>query len=221
LAIIHYNCLMPPNLKYERDLQRQNISIIAGVDEAGRGPLAGPVVAAAVILPGKFTLKGIDDSKKLTPDKREKLFIKLTSAVDFGIGVVDELTIDKKNILQATFLAMKQAVAQLTNQPEHILFDGNQYNYLMQIPQTLIVRGDSISRSIAAASIIAKVTRDRLMVEYHKLYPQYGFAQHKGYGTAEHCEAIREHGPCPLHRKTFLTTVLNRPMELPLGVYDR
>lgn len=208
---------MPPTLRYENALKKKGITIIAGVDEAGRGPLAGPVVAAAVILPEKFRLPGVDDSKKITPQKREQLFEELVAMLDHGVGIVDERVIEEKNVLQSTFLAMVQAVGGLKKRPQHILFDGNQLNRKLDIPQTLIVEGDGISRSIAAASIIAKVTRDRLMLKYHEQYPQYGFDRHKGYGTAEHCAAIREHGPCPIHRKTFLTNVLNVQQTLALS----
>lgn len=200
---------MPPSLQYEQALKRKGYTVIAGVDEAGRGPLAGPVVAAAVILPSRYTLKGIDDSKKLSPEKRQQLYGALTSSVDYGVGIIEETIIDDRNILQATFLAMNKAIAALKGIPEHILFDGNRYNRLQNIPQTLIIKGDSISRSIAAASIIAKVTRDHIMEQYHAQYPQYGFDRHKGYGTQVHRDALQKYGPCPIHRKTFITSILS------------
>lgn len=209
---------MPPSLIHEKKLKKQGIKVIAGVDEAGRGPLAGPVVAAAVILPEGFTIRGIDDSKKLTEHKREELYEKIIKNIDHGLGIINERVIDKKNILQATFLAMNKAVQKLKKTPQHILFDGNRYNHSMKIPQTLLIEGDALSRSIATASILAKVTRDRIMYKYHKKFPQYGFNRHKGYGTKEHIKAIKKYGPCILHRKSFLTTILNEKLELPLLV---
>lgn len=182
---------------------------IAGVDEAGRGPLAGPVVAAAVILPARFSLTGLNDSKKVSPEKRQSLYEKLVASVDHGVGIIDENEVDTKNILQATFLAMNEAIKALNTRPDHILFDGNRYNRLQPIPQTLIIRGDSISRSIAAASIIAKVTRDHIMEQYHEQYPHYGFDRHKGYGTKAHRDAIQKYGPCPIHRKTFISSIID------------
>ena len=177
---------------------------IAGIDEAGRGPLAGPVVAAAVILPGAFSIEGLDDSKKLTGLKRELLFEKLTSdpAVSHGLGTATVSEIDARNILRASHEAMRRAVAALPAQPDHALIDGLPV-HPFPIPQTALVKGDGISLSIAAASILAKVTRDRMMLELDLEYPQYGFAKHKGYGTAFHLEQLREHGPCPAHRRSF------------------
>ncbi len=189
--------------RYERDLWRNNLSLIAGIDEAGRGPLAGPVVAAAVIFPQNTFLPGLDDSKKLSPRRREELFSKIhREARAVGVGVVSKVIIDRINILQATYLAMRQAVAELKVSPDYLLVDG------MTIPdldtlQLAIVKGDSLSISIAAASIVAKVTRDRIMVEQDKYFPQYGFAKHKGYGTKEHLRALDEHGVSPLHRRSF------------------
>jgi ribonuclease HII len=177
--------------------------LIAGVDEAGRGPLAGPVVAAAVVLPGSAMLQGLDDSKKLSPKKREQLFPKIQAqAVSYGVAVVNAEVIDEINILQAALLAMKQAVEQLQPIADLLLIDGNQ-KIKSSIEQWTIVQGDSKSLSIAAASVLAKVTRDRIMQDYHRLYPQYEFAQHKGYGTKLHRSLIAEHGPCPIHRRTF------------------
>lgn len=176
---------------------------VAGVDEVGRGPLAGPVMAAAVILPTGLLISGIDDSKKLSPQKREFLFDVITAkAIAIGIGVVEPDIIDRINILQATRLAMLYAVEQLTQQPDYLLIDGITL-INTTIPQKTIKKGDSLSISIAAASIIAKVTRDRLMVKMDLLYPGYGFAGHKGYGSSLHMEAIRRLGPSPIHRLTF------------------
>ena len=197
--------------RFEHDLLRAGIDRIAGIDEAGRGPLAGPVVAAAVMFPADWVcggmpkrLKKVNDSKQLTHDRREALFAELTSdpAIRFAVAQVDETTIDQINILQATHRAMNLALAKLDPAPQHALVDGLRVKTL-SCPQTAIVGGDGLSYSIAAASIIAKVTRDRWMVACHELYPEYGFAGHKGYGTAAHLAAIKQHGPCPIHRMTF------------------
>ena len=178
--------------------------LVCGVDEAGRGPLAGPVCAAAVILPPDMKIPGLNDSKKLTDKKRRELFDIITSeAVSYGIALVDEKQIDEINILQATFRAMEQAVSKLNMVPNLVLVDGNREPKL-ELPVKTVVKGDSLSASIAAASILAKVTRDRLMEELDETYPQYGFAVHKGYGTKRHYEALREFGPSPIHRMTFL-----------------
>ena len=188
---------------HERDAFRKGFVLVCGIDEAGRGPLAGPVVAAAVILPKSVRLRGVTDSKKLTPRQREDFFDKiLARAQAVGIGVVDNFQIDRINILQATFRAMTEAVAQLAVVPDFLLIDGP-YKLPVPIGQKGIPRGDSLSISIAAASIIAKVHRDRLMCRCHEEFPQYGFDRHKGYGTAGHYEALRKFGPCPLHRVTF------------------
>lgn len=177
---------------------------VCGVDEAGRGPLAGPVCAAAVILPRGLEIPGLNDSKKLTDKKRRALYdVIVAEAVAYGIALVDEKTIDEINILQATFRAMEQAVAKLPVLPDLALIDGNREPNLSVSVQT-IVGGDGKSASIAAASILAKVTRDRLMEELDAQYPQYGFAVHKGYGTKRHYEALREFGPSPIHRMSFL-----------------
>lgn len=190
-------------LHYERQLWSTGKRFLVGVDEAGRGPLAGPVVAAAVIFPSDVFIPGINDSKKLSPAMREQLYRPITeSAISIGIAWCDHQTIDQINILQATFHAMRQAIAQLNPQPEHVLVDGRPIPEL-NLPQTAIVGGDGKCFSIAAASIIAKVTRDRLMLEYDRLFPQYGFAQHKGYPTKKHIQAIIEYGYCPIHRTTF------------------
>lgn len=209
---------MAPHLKQEKILKKKGFKVVAGVDEAGRGPLAGPVVVAAVILPIRFTVQGIDDSKKIKKNLLKGLFEKIIKKVDYGIGIVDEKVIDKRNILQATFLAMNQAVGNLKQKPQHVLFDGNRYNYTLSLPQTLLIKGDSISKSIAAASIIAKVTRDEIMEKYHEKYPQYGFKDHKGYATKNHIAALREHGSCPIHRKKFVNTALTEELELPLVI---
>jgi len=176
---------------------------IAGVDEAGRGPLAGPVVSAAVILPLDFDCPGVNDSKKLTEKKREQLFPEIKAgAVAVGVGICSHAEIDEINILQAALLSMKRAVEDLAIQPDFVLVDGK-FTIPSPISQTAVIKGDSKSISIAAASIIAKVTRDRLMAELHHQYPVYGFNRHKGYPTQAHKQAILEHGPCPVHRRTF------------------
>jgi ribonuclease HII len=175
----------------------------AGVDEAGRGPLAGPVVAAAVILPESFTIVGLDDSKKLTHLQRVKILdLIITYAVDLAVGIVDHEAIDSINILRASLRAMEIAVNNLGRKPDFLLIDGNQRTSLL-IPQETVIKGDSRCCSIAAASIVAKVRRDEIMDEYHELYPEYNFRSHKGYPTKEHLEAIRKHGPCPIHRRSF------------------
>jgi len=188
---------------HEALARRQGYRHIAGIDEAGRGPLAGPVVAAAVILPAGFSLEGLDDSKKLSPSRRDSLFDEITgSALAIGVGLADHELIDRINILQATLAAMRQAVEKLQTAPDFLLIDGISQIHL-NIPQKTIKRGDSLSASIAAASIIAKVTRDRLMTLYDTQYPGYGFAGHKGYGSASHLAAIAELGPSPIHRLSF------------------
>ena len=180
------------------------LHVICGVDEAGRGPLAGPVCAAAVILPEHLQIPGLNDSKKLTDKKRRELFpVIQQQAIAYGIGLASEAEIDEINILQATFLAMRRALEQLTVRPEIALIDGNRETDF-GLPVKTVVKGDSLSANIAAASILAKVTRDNLMVELAKEYPEYGFEIHKGYGTKAHYEALRTYGPCPIHRKTFL-----------------
>lgn len=189
--------------RYERTLRQQGFSSIAGIDEAGRGCLAGPVVAAAVILPADWADPEINDSKRLGASKREELFARIQKhAVSHAIGIVSEAIIDRVNILQATYLAMEQAVTTLQVPPQYLLIDALTLTNV-SIPQQGIAKGDCLSLSIAAASIIAKVTRDRLMVEYDQQYPGYGFAAHKGYGTKRHLQAIATLGPCLIHRKTF------------------
>jgi ribonuclease HII len=195
----------PPvdQLSFERLGLSMGYQLIAGIDEAGRGPLAGPVVAAAVILPVGLLIKGVDDSKKLSPEKREHLFdIIMSQAVSVSVGMGSPELIDKINILQATRHAMLEAVSQLTPQSDYLLIDGIS-TINSTIPQKTIKKGDSLSLSIAAASIIAKVTRDRLMRELDAIHPGYGFSGHKGYGSALHMEAIRRLGPSPVHRLTF------------------
>jgi len=190
-------------LAIEKRLIRDGFTTVAGVDEAGRGPLAGPVVAAAVILPPGIYIEGVDDSKKLTPQKREHLFdLIMSRSTAIGVGSADAGLIDSINILQATRRAMLQAVENLRVAPDYILIDGIT-PIATSIPQKTVVKGDSLSHSIAAASIIAKVTRDRLMIEMSRQYPGYGFENHKGYGSATHLAAIRQLGPSPLHRLTF------------------
>ncbi|NOS72448.1 MAG: ribonuclease HII [Verrucomicrobia bacterium] len=198
-------------LAFERELWEQGMMRVAGVDEAGRGPLAGPVVAAAAILPrvwseGGFDerLRDLNDSKQLTEAQRENFFQILTTHPDikYGVALVDSETIDRINILQATHRAMNQALAQLNPPPNHALVDGRPVKTLL-FPQTALVKGDARSYSIAAASVIAKVTRDRLMLSYDRQFPAYGFAGHKGYGTPVHLAAIAAHGPCAIHRRSF------------------
>jgi ribonuclease HII len=196
------------NLKAELALWAQNIEHIAGVDEAGRGPLAGPVVAAAVIFPKEFVMDGVDDSKKLSARKREELFLMISQqAMSVGVGIIDHKVIDRINILQATHLAMRKALENLSIKPDYVLVDGNSFKHDMLRFQN-IIGGDAKSFTIAAASIIAKVTRDRLMCELDVRFPQYGFAQHKGYGTHQHIEAIRTYGLCEIHRKSFHLSIL-------------
>jgi ribonuclease HII len=191
------------NLEKERTLWAQNIEHVAGVDEAGRGPLAGPVVAAAVIFPKEFILDGVDDSKKLSARKREELFIMISQqAMSIGVGIIDHKVIDRINILQATHAAMRGALENLAVKPDYVLVDGNSFNHDTLRFQN-IIGGDAKSFTIAAASIIAKATRDRLMCEFDICFPQYGFARHKGYGTPQHIEAIRTFGICEIHRKSF------------------
>lgn len=197
--------------EFESALWRSGCLRVAGVDEAGRGPLAGPVVAAAVVLPASWLasdlpaeLRGLNDSKQLTEARREEFFAVLTRLpeLQFAIASVDAPTIDHINILQATHRAMNEALAQLTPAPEHALVDGRPVKSL-RFPQTAIVKGDARSYSIAAASVLAKVTRDRQAAGWDREWPEYGFGAHKGYGTPQHLAAIRNHGPCPIHRRSF------------------
>jgi ribonuclease HII len=199
------------SFEFECTQWQQGVARVAGVDEAGRGPLAGPVVAAAAILPPRWLesglpaeLAGLNDSKQLTPARREQFFtfITLCGEIEFGIAEVSAAVIDEINILQATHRAMNAALAQLSPLPPHALVDGRPVKTLC-VPQTAIVKGDARSYSIAAASVLAKVTRDRRMREFDAQFPEYGFAAHKGYGTARHMAAIRQFGACPIHRLTF------------------
>lgn len=193
-------------LFYEREMTQLGAQYIAGVDEVGRGPFAGPVVCAAVILPleKKNLIEGIDDSKKLKEGERERLAELIRErAIAYKICEVDNKTIDRINILQATKLCMKQAVEGLAVEPDVVFVDGN-FKIDISFPQQTLIKGDALSYSIGAASILAKVYRDRLMCEFDKIYPQYGFAKHKGYGTKMHRDAIREYGLCEIHRRTFI-----------------
>jgi len=197
-------------LTIEKQLWQSGIKYIAGIDEAGRGPLAGPVVAAAVIFPPlNAPIEGIDDSKRLTPQKRQYLKkVIFDNALGIGIGIVDQQEIDELNILQATYKAMKLAVENLQVTPDYILIDGRG-GPSFNVPGQSIIKGDARSLSIAAASIIAKVTRDEIMIEYDSLYPIYGFARHKGYPTSRHIQAIRQYGFCPIHRRSFKPKALS------------
>ncbi|NWH04199.1 ribonuclease HII [Desulfobacter latus] len=190
-------------LTFEKQAMLNGYKMIAGIDEAGRGPLAGPVVSAAVVLPDKFDVPGINDSKKLSEKKREALFPVIQKhAVAFGIGLADHEEIDQINILQASLLSMKRAVEDLKLTPDYLLIDGR-FTIDSTIEQRSIIKGDTLSLSIAAASILAKVTRDRIMADLDLQYPEYGFKRHKGYPTKAHKEAILTHGPCPIHRRNF------------------
>ncbi len=197
---------MPDLLQYEKKLWKQGLKLVAGVDEVGRGPLAGPVVAAAVLFPAGVSLEGIKDSKKLSPRRREELFGKiLGSALSVGIGMVNEKEIDQVNILNATLRAMNSAVLDLKITPQFILVDGTREIPGINVPQLAIVGGDNLSLVVASASIVAKVTRDRMMLEYDRIYPQFRFAQNKGYCTKSHLSGLRKYGPCEIHRYSFRT----------------
>lgn len=212
---------MPPKIKITRpseklfnperiefNLSQKGYRLIAGVDEAGRGPLAGPVVAAAVIIPRGVKLEGLADSKKLSPRKRDELFeMIIHSGAACAIGVMDHETIDRHNILKASLMAMRRAILSLAEAPEIVLIDGNQAVPNLNCPQITVVGGDASCASISAASIIAKVTRDRIMDKYQEIYPQYSFSIHRGYPTARHLEELKSFGPTEIHRKTF------RPVE--------
>ena len=192
---------------FETRAVADGFSIVAGIDEAGRGPLAGPVVSAAVVLPPDYTHPFIDDSKRLTPKKRDLLYEQIyRDALSIGLGIVDAVEIDRINILQATRLSMAMAVENLSPQPDYLLIDGN-FGIPSPVRQASIVRGDSRSISIAAASIIAKVTRDRMMERYSLDYPEFGFASHKGYPTRAHREAVLKYGPTPIHRTSFTVKI--------------
>ena len=198
-----------PDFSYEKEAKNKGYKFVCGVDEAGRGPLAGPVCAAAVILPDDCEIEGLNDSKKISEKKREALYdIIIEKAVAYSIayGTLEE--IEKYNILEATYIAMNRAIDGLETSADFALIDGNRVPKGISIPCETVVKGDSKSYSIAAASILAKVTRDRLMLEYDKKYPEYLFAQHKGYGTKAHYDAIKQHGVCEIHRLSFLKNVL-------------
>jgi len=188
---------------FERNARAKGFLNIAGIDEVGRGPLAGPVISAAVILPQHFPQSGVTDSKKLTPKKRDQFFeLIYDQAISIGLGIIDPAEIDRRNILQASLLSMAMAIENLDPRPDFLLIDGI-FNVSLNIPQIPIPKGDSRSTSIAAASIVAKVTRDRMLKRYHEDYPQFGFDVHKGYPTPAHKEAIRKFGLCPIHRLSF------------------
>lgn len=189
-------------LEYEKELYDKNIKLIAGIDEVGRGPLCGPVVACACILPENYHLEGLNDSKKLSEKKRDKLYeILINDAISYGLGIISPKRIDEINILEATKEAMKEAIKNLEVKPEHLLIDAVKLE--TNIPSTSIIKGDAKSASIAAASIIAKVTRDRMMIELGKKYPEYGFEKHKGYGTSSHIDAVKKYGVLDFYRFTF------------------
>lgn len=193
---------------YEHNAYLRGFTAVCGIDEAGRGPLAGPVCAAAVLLPEGVVIDGLNDSKKLSEKKRELLFPVIEeNALAFGIGFADEKEIDEINILQATFLAMRRAFDAMQRRCDYVLVDGNRMPP-MPVPGETVVKGDAKSPSIAAASILAKVSRDRVMLEYAKQYPEYQFEKHKGYGTKAHVEALHAFGPSPIHRRTFLKKIL-------------
>ena len=200
--------------KEEKEFYKKGIKLIAGIDEAGRGPLAGPVVVACCIMPENSMIEGINDSKKISEKKRENLYeIIANEAISYGIGIINQTEIDEINILQATKKGIKMDIKEAEEKlakkglqkPEVILVDALTKIDTDGIPYKSIIHGDAISYSIACASIIAKVTRDRIMRKWDEVYPQYGFEAHKGYGTAKHINALKEYGPCPLHRKTFIT----------------
>jgi len=200
-----------PTYEIEEKISAEGYTAICGVDEAGRGPLSGPVCAAAVIMPRGLVIEGLNDSKKLTAKKREKLFdIVIENALAYGIGLASPEEIDTLNILNADMLAMKRAIEALQIPADFALVDGNIARDL-PIPAMPVIKGDALSYSIAAASILAKVTRDRLCLEDDKNYPEYGFAKHKGYGTKEHMDAVRRLGPSPIHRKSFLKFLDEKP----------
>lgn len=194
------------NLKeFENNLHSTGLKYIAGIDEAGRGPLAGPVVVGIAIMKPDSFIEGVNDSKKLSEKKREQLYEQIISeAIDWAVGIVDQKEIDEINILNATKKALHMAISNLKVNPDRILVDALEHIDTYGIPYTSIIKGDAKIYSISVASIIAKVTRDRIMQKYDEIYPEYGFSGHKGYGTAKHIQAIKEYGPCSLHRKTFI-----------------
>ena len=189
----------------EEEIHNSGVEYICGIDEAGRGPLAGPVVVGIAIMKPDSFIEGVNDSKKISEKKRELLYEQITNeAIDWSVGIVDQNEIDEINILNATKKALHMAITNLKIKPDRILVDALEHIDTCGIPYTSIIKGDAKVYSISAASIIAKVTRDRMMKEYDEIYPEYGFAGHKGYGTAKHIQAIKTYGPCPLHRKTFI-----------------
>lgn len=191
--------------QYENDLRNKGYKYICGIDEAGRGPLAGPVVVASVIMPENSMIEGVNDSKKVSEKKREKLYdLILEEAISYGVGIIGQDEIDEINILNATKKGLTTSLKELTAKPDLIIVDALTHIDTLGIPYESIIKGDAKCYSISAASIIAKVTRDRIMREWDKIYPQYGFAQHKGYGTSAHINALKEYGPCPLHRRSFI-----------------
>ena len=195
----------------EEEIHNSGVEYICGIDEAGRGPLAGPVVVAAVIMPKDSMIEGVNDSKKVSEKKREKLYeLIIEEAISYSVGIVDQNEIDRINILNATKAGLTEAVRTLKVKPELILVDALTNIDTCGVPYQSIIKGDAKSYSIAAASIIAKVTRDRIMREWDKVYPQYGFEKHKGYGTAAHISAIKENGLCPLHRLSFVKNIINK-----------
>lgn len=195
--------------EFENKLYSEGLKYIAGIDEAGRGPLAGPVVVGIAIMKPDSFIEGVNDSKKISEKKRELLYEQITNeAIDWSVGIVDQNEIDEINILNATKKALHMAITNLKIKPDRILVDALEHIDTCGIPYTSIIKGDAKVYSISAASIIAKVTRDRMMKEYDEIYPEYGFAGHKGYGTAKHIQAIKTYGPCPLHRKTFINNFI-------------
>ena len=192
--------------KMDKEFYDKGVKYVAGIDEAGRGPLAGPVVVAAVILPQDSMIEGINDSKKISEAKREKLYEIITKeAISYGVGIIYQEEIDEINILQATKKGLTEAIKQMSIKPNIIMVDALSGIDTLGIPYKSIIKGDAKCYSIAAASIVAKVTRDRIMREWDKVFPEYGFESHKGYGTAKHIAAIKEYGPCPIHRRSFIT----------------
>ena len=195
--------------KIEEEMHEAGIEVICGIDEAGRGPLAGPVVIAAAIMSRDSMIEGVNDSKKVSEKKREELYEIITQeAISYGVGIIDQKEIDRINILNATKEGLTMAIRELTVRPNKIIVDALKGIETLGIPYDSIIKGDAKCYSISAASIIAKVTRDRIMRQWDEVYPQYGFAKHKGYGTAEHIAAIKEYGLCPLHRRSFVKNII-------------
>ena len=209
--VIITNVQDPTNIKIEKEIYDSGAEYICGIDEAGRGPLAGPVVIAAAIMPKDSMIEGVNDSKKVSEKKREQLYEIITNeAIAYGVGIIDQKEIDRINILNATKEGLTMAVKELTTKPDIIIVDALSKIDTCGIPYKSIIKGDAKCYSIAAASIIAKVTRDRIMRQWDEIYPQYGFAKHKGYGTAAHIQAIKEYGLCPLHRLSFVKNIVNK-----------